>query len=218
MMKKRKPTEKLQRTAYHEAGHAVIGWYWRRPIGRVTIVRGKEFLGRTEVPRWGLSDSEHCSIHDLEINIDISLAGKMADRKRFGDEQSGNMGQGRWAGDYMEAAETVKQRIIKTNQHKECLEKIDTFMADSQKGLFRLESEFLKTYGWNVERLMERPHVWGCIEALADKLIEQRELSGEEAKTIIQERWVEMDGDSHEEKHEPEDEELGWGYFRKENL
>ena len=55
----------------------------------------------------------------------------MADRKRFGDEQSGNMGQGRWAGDYMEAAETVKQRIIKTNQHKECLEKIDTFMADS---------------------------------------------------------------------------------------
>ena len=82
---KRILTEKERKTvAYHEAGHAVVGWFleFSNPLVKVTIIpRSKGALGFTQyIP-------DDVSLHTKEQLYDlmcVALGGRMAEEKFFG--------------------------------------------------------------------------------------------------------------------------------------
>lgn len=200
--------------AVHEAGHVFIAWYWRRHISGVTIIPENDWLGRTSHAGWTLDERFPCAIQDMEIEIDILLAGEAAEQKYFGNNRMLGM---TWGTDYEKAAKIAKRMAIQANQPKDYVEDIEDYIIDSQSELISFQFEFFEEYGWNVERLMERPHIWSCIETLAEKLFEKKKLSGAEAVNIISDQWEKMDGDKKEEKYEEENQKFGWGYYKKEN-
>jgi hypothetical protein len=56
------------RTAYHEAGHAVIAHLHKRPFGRVSIVEDEQSLGRIEGGKWrGIFTPASCSHHATSV-------------------------------------------------------------------------------------------------------------------------------------------------------
>lgn len=67
-------------TAYHEAGHAVIALELGRSIQRVSIVPGREWLGRCEFQKGRVRPSEDW----LEREILIALAGLAAEARHTG--------------------------------------------------------------------------------------------------------------------------------------
>ena len=209
-MEQNTTNHRLHQTAYHEAGHAVISWYWRRSFEKLTIIPDGEILGLVKGSIWS-SDLPQCSTHDLEINIDILLAGEAAEEKHCGANRPG-MG---WIEDYKKAAEIAKKWAMQTNQPREYMEDIELFISDSNAELCMYSCDFYFEFGRNVERLMDRPHIWSSIEALAEKIIKYRELSGDKAHTIIYEQWNKVRGDREEKKHEKEDLKIGWGYYKK---
>jgi AFG3 family protein len=87
---KRVLTEKERRTvAYHEAGHAVVGWFMEHsnPLVKVTIIpRSKGALGFTQyIP-------DDVSLHTKEQLYDlmcVALGGRMAEEKFFGTITTG---------------------------------------------------------------------------------------------------------------------------------
>lgn len=67
-------------TAYHEAGHAVIALALGRSIQRVSIVPGREWLGRCEFQKGRVRPTEDW----LEREILIALAGLAAEARHTG--------------------------------------------------------------------------------------------------------------------------------------
>lgn len=70
----------LEATAYHEAGHAVIALALGRSIQRVSIVPGREWLGRCEFQKGRVRPTEDW----LEREILIALAGLAAEARHTG--------------------------------------------------------------------------------------------------------------------------------------
>jgi hypothetical protein len=78
---------------------------------------------------------------------------------------------------------------------------------------------FLDEFAANVRQLMNRTHIWGCVEAVARKLIEQDALSSQEVTDIISVSWEELDGDEQEliiGKHQFDGKHRPWGEWRPE--
>lgn len=76
------PTEssRLEATAYHEAGHAVIALALGRSVQRVSILPGRGWLGRCEFQKGRVRPTEDW----LEREILISLAGAAAEARHTG--------------------------------------------------------------------------------------------------------------------------------------
>ena len=53
-------------------------------------------------------------------------------------------------------------------------------------------------FGGHVRELVTRPHIWRCIEVVAQELLKKTELSGEEVSDLIAETWKAVDGYNHE--------------------
>ena len=70
----------LEATAYHEAGHAVMALALGRSIQRVSILPGREWLGRCEFQKGRARPNEDW----LEREIFISLAGLAAEARHTG--------------------------------------------------------------------------------------------------------------------------------------
>ena len=73
---------------------------------------------------------------------------------------------------------------------------------------------FLDEFGGHVRELMTRPHIWECVEAVAQELLKKTDLMGEEVSDIISKTWKEMDGDEQElliEKQRSEANGRPWG-------
>jgi ATP-dependent Zn protease len=68
-------------TAYHEAGHAVVALALERPVDKVSIVPGKEYLGACHF-RKGVTRP---SMDLVEREILISLAGMAAQARHTGE-------------------------------------------------------------------------------------------------------------------------------------
>ncbi len=73
-------SSKLEATAYHEAGHAVIALALGRAVQRVSILPGHAWLGRCEFQKGRVRPSEDW----LEREILISLAGAAAEARLTG--------------------------------------------------------------------------------------------------------------------------------------
>ena len=70
-----------ERTAYHEAGHAVVALALGRPVAHVSVLPGREHLGLCEFGKGVFRPSEDW----LEREILISLAGLAAEARFTGD-------------------------------------------------------------------------------------------------------------------------------------
>ena len=84
--------EDRRRTAYHEAGHALIGMLTEAadPVRKVSIVPRGQSLGITlsspDVDRFNYSRTE------LEARVKVALAGRAAEELVFGDQTTGAEG------------------------------------------------------------------------------------------------------------------------------
>lgn len=90
METKRILTEKERKTvAYHEAGHAVVGWFmeYSNPLVKVTIIpRSKGALGFTQYIPDDISLHTKEQLYDLMC---VALGGRMAEEKFFGTITTG---------------------------------------------------------------------------------------------------------------------------------
>ena len=78
---------------------------------------------------------------------------------------------------------------------------------------------FLDEFATNVRQLINRSHIWGCVEAVARKLIEKGALSSQEVTDIICVSWEELDGDEQEliiDKQQSDSNQRPWGEWRPE--
>jgi len=80
------PKEK-EMTAYHEAGHALVGMFTKgaHPLHKITIMPRGQALGMTmhlpEIDKYSSSMSEYLA------NIDVALGGKVAEEIIYGNDQ-----------------------------------------------------------------------------------------------------------------------------------
>lgn len=77
---------RLERTAYHEAGHAVASYFLHVKIKAVTIIPSEETLGQLTHPplhfgRQGVFDDSVRGINRAERHVIVLLAGPLAERK-----------------------------------------------------------------------------------------------------------------------------------------
>src|SRR5262249_47380282 len=74
------PTQYDEATAYHEAGHAVVALALDRPVHRVSVLPGRELLGKCEFGKGVSRPTDDW----LEREILISLAGMAAEASHTG--------------------------------------------------------------------------------------------------------------------------------------
>jgi len=155
----------LMATAYHEAGHAVIGNQLHIPLGKrgVTVIAKEGSYGSAHFPlklpgKLGYTDTDGMRLA-IERHTLCFLAGLEAQRK-YAPRSVRNYHA---HSDYHSAVELVSDVI-----HD----------PDEQKHYFR----FL---GLRVRHMLELPHVWVQVVAVADALAKAGTLSAKEVRSIM---------------------------------
>jgi ATP-dependent Zn protease len=101
-----------KRTAYHEAGHAIIAWYYHIHTLGASIVKGKHSLGESHL----LSHFRrlpYLQVHQLERELDLNMAGAAAVETLTGEKMSGTQ----WGGnDYVIAVKIAEQWVEQTGK------------------------------------------------------------------------------------------------------
>jgi ATP-dependent Zn protease len=104
--------EELITSAYHEAGHAVIAWYYGRRILGAFVSRDKNNNSTCEIRRL-IGKVPDIEIHELEREMDISMAGVIAEEQLTGKRAAGTD----WSGtDYPDAVNIAKDWALKTGK------------------------------------------------------------------------------------------------------
>jgi len=104
--------KELITSAYHEAGHAVIAWYYKRRILGVFISQDKNKNGNCEIIRL-FGKSPDIAVHELEREMDIIMAGVIAEEQLTGKKAAGM----EWFGtDYPDAVEIAMDWALKTGK------------------------------------------------------------------------------------------------------
>jgi len=164
---KKKVTIKLQATAYHEAGHAMVCWKLGVGIIHVTIIPKAESLGH--ILRHNIlkeddeNDNSRAAKSRFEKAIKVCFAGPEAEKKFTG--RGNHTGA---AGDYENALELVSH-----------------ISGDS-----KLVGLFLKLMSYQVECLIKNNNNWRAIKALAKALLEKETISGKNAKEIMERAFM----------------------------
>ena len=154
---------RLELTAYHEAGHAVVSVLERRPIIAVTIEPDGEYLGRVLNSPMGKSfqpeiDSGRRTRSLIEAEIRICFAGCLAESKRVGREVR---------------AGAEQDLDVAAN------------LATYATGSVEETSAYLEWLMVATRQLIAQKHHWKAIETLAAQLVLQTTLSGRAAKKVI---------------------------------
>lgn len=156
----------LEKTAYHEAGHAVVAYLLGRSVRLVTIVPSEDgtLLGhvlyvpprlKDEYQYWGSPSLKRAAFENI---VRISLAGSIAEGR-----MAGRQSHRQASSDYRYAVEVVSGLV----------------------GDDRELSAYLNWLWISTENLLSvKPH-WRAVEALAQKLLELRTIKGKDAKEII---------------------------------
>jgi hypothetical protein len=162
--------KKLERVAYHEAGHAVAQVYLHRSFRSVSIKPKSSYLGRVDSPklsqtfREGLAhylDGDHRTRNMVDDHILISMAGPAAENRYTGrrgwDGARQDLRQSRDLGEPLYGEEATKHDIP-----------FMTARADS---------------------LMKSRIVWVRVEAVAAALLERCVLTSAEVREIGQDAY-----------------------------
>ena len=136
----------------------------------------------------------------------VAAVEKLKGKKTTGTEWGGN--------DYINALKVAEQWTELTGKGLD-----DGYLVDMSIEVDGIRSclfsgAFLDEFGGHVRDLMTRPHIWGCVEAVARELLKKTDLMGEEVSDIISWTWEEMDGSEQEfhiEKQRSEDNGRPWG-------
>ena len=199
-----------KRTAYHEAGHVVVAWHYNIPILGVSLVKSRHTNGESRI--FGhFRRSQNLQVHQLERELDLNMAGAAAVEKLTDKKMTST----RWGGnDYVIAVKIAEQWAEQTGKTLDDIYLTDTSIdVDGITGCL-FSSAFLDEFGGHVRELVTRPHIWGCIEVVAQELLKKTELSGEEVSDLIAETWGAADGYNHElalEAQRPNDAGRPWG-------
>ena len=163
-----------KKSAYHEAGHAVIAWYYNNPPFNVSIVKEGDTLGGCQLLD-KMRKVPKLEIHQLERELDISMAGAAAVEKLTGKKITGTG----WGGnDYINAVKMAEQWAQLAKKALDDVYLIDMSIdMDGVKGCL-FSGAFLDEFGGHVRELMTRPHIWECVEAVARELLKKTDLMG----------------------------------------
>jgi len=161
------PTKKLEATAYHEAGHAVAAFFLRRGFTRVSIIPGEDFLGQlvtTPPPRSLHPDCETDARTELWLRreITIFLAGPVAEKI--------HTGRGNWK---IEGSSDVHNAVGLASY----------IIGDDEIGAY---IHWLTLHTTN---LLNHPHRWPIVQALAAELLESRVIGARRARALMREAW-----------------------------
>ena len=199
----------LKNLAYHEAGHVVIAWYYNLRITEVSISQQKDSAAHI-IGHFGKIPVQ---AYQLERELDVAMAGAVAEEKVTGKKIKG------WSGnDYINAVHMAAQWSELTGKSFDEAYLIDISIEVDQITGCLFSGAFLETFAAHVRQLMNRAHIWGCVEAVAQQLLKDNVLDGQEVTGLISKAWQEMDGDKQElilEKQRP-DGIRRWGEWRSE--
>jgi ATP-dependent Zn protease len=157
----KKPTRKLMRAAYHEAGHAVIAVCLRASLTTVSIIPDETSLGRAnhEFSPWikRMLQGEPIPPRLLEREIQVSLAGCESEA-RFTGRHAYRSADG---------------------DFNACINLASLIYVSA-----KIVEKYLALQKEIVREMIKAPRVWVQIEAVAEKLLEFRELNGKKVRQI----------------------------------
>jgi len=163
--KKRKRPTREERTAYHEAGHAVAAYHLRRGTKYVTIEGDDEALGRTRhtrCPSLFRSDVDQgprtCALTERECLV--NFAGPAAEARLTGRYNHKGAEHDVWCS--IELASRINDSDEATEAH-------------------------LKWLRVRARDMMRSSHLWSAVKALAEALLAERTIKWHRARQIIRE-------------------------------
>ncbi|RME14498.1 MAG: AAA family ATPase, partial [Alphaproteobacteria bacterium] len=199
--------EQKQHTAYHEAGHAIVGLSLPKcdPVYKATIIPRGGALGMVV----SLPEMDRLNWHkdQCQQNLAMTMAGKAAEILKWGDEAVSNGP----AGDIMQASQLARAMVMRWGMSEKVgnidySEAAEGYQGNTggfsvsahTKELIEEEVKRFVEEGYQLARkiLEEKREEW---ERLAQGLLEYETLTGEEIKRVIR----------GEPPHAPDDEDEG---------
>lgn len=175
MAQKKKRYSRLERTAYHEAGHAVMSFIRKRRFKYVTIIPEKDSLGHILHKPWSNFDPE---VNDdartskkIETEALVSLSGHAVESLLTGK----TMWQcASWQGDRHNAIDILSY----------------SFPEGEELGAY---------FTWlfiHAKNILKQPLHWKAVQYLADELLIHKKIGYKKAREIIKKPFVEMEKQS----------------------
>ncbi|WP_127114900.1 ATP-dependent zinc metalloprotease FtsH [Shimia sediminis] len=205
--------DQKEKTAYHEAGHAVVGLALPEcdPVYKATIIPRGGALGMVV----SLPEMDRLNYHrdECEQRLAMTMAGKAAEVIKYGEDHVSNGP----AGDIMQASQLARAMVMRwgmsdkvgnidyAEAHEGYSGNTAGFSVSAHtKELIEEEvKRFIQTgYDRAMEILLERKDEW---ERLAEGLLEYETLTGDEIKRVMKGEppHAEDDGDDADEGSAP---------------
>lgn len=152
---------KLELTAYHEAGHAVMALAVGRSVHKVDVQAKGTRLGvcKMNKGRAGKAKSSKASTDNLEGDLLILLGGMAAEARKSGEYNMEGASK-----DLREAESLAMMRAGNANQ----------------------AGKVLKRAMDKVHHLLSKPEIWGAVKVIAAGLVETSTMSGKQAKHLYE--------------------------------
>lgn len=173
----------LEETAYHETGHAIVSKVLmpERKIEQITITPREKTLGFVSYDRDYIN--YNLSIEDIKNQICISLAGRLSQIKKFGEQEGIDTGA---SNDLAKATKLAYSAIAHYGMDKEVgninLSEIDNtlFQSEIEKSLKE----------WLIESNIKTNNIineyWKVIESLSQELLENEVIDEKVLNTVMQ--------------------------------
>ena len=179
--------EELHRTAVHEAGHAVVSFLLNRPIERITVKPRQDVYGF--VQHVHDETKNYATELDVEHIIKILYAGRVA-------EEVCLQSRSRGASSDLDKIRRYLSELIRDEGMGELKQGVNT-IGVSQEALRKAEEDenriSLECYEGTTHLITTHRHV---VQALADTLMEERELGHDEVIKFFKDQGVHPEGQS----------------------
>lgn len=177
----------LRRSAYHEAGHAIttLALLPEVEIEQVTVIPRSEALGLVSYTQEALQ--ANMSVAEIRGNIAVSLAGRLATIKQFGEEEGMETG----AYNDLQQATMYAYSAIAQYGMDETLQNIsiELLQQNVSNALFDDKVETRVAY-WISEGTAAAKNVlethWELLELVAQQLIKEEFIEGETLKALYE--------------------------------
>ena len=185
--------EEKTMTAYHEAGHALLGMMLPKhdPIHKATIIPRGQALGMVQP----LPESDRLSWHkdEMEQRIAMAMAGKAAEIYKFGPENV----SGGAANDIMQASQMARMMVMRLGMsdkvgNVDYREAAEGYQGNT--GGFSVSAKTKETIESEVKRIIDEGYQLAfktitdnvkSFENIAKGLLEYETLTGDELKKIM---------------------------------